>query len=101
MRGPSAWSVVDRELMGAFIAKANQCEFSMRDILPCTVPRPLMRALNIFSPADTAEDLRWPYGFEITAVVVLTDVSWVTENRRRWTRKLIGTGFIRKKHRIR
>ena len=27
MRGPSAWSVADRELMAAFIAKTNQCEF--------------------------------------------------------------------------
>jgi uncharacterized peroxidase-related enzyme len=27
MRGPSAWSVGDRELMAAFIAKTNQCEW--------------------------------------------------------------------------
>lgn len=27
MRGPSEWSVGDRELMAAFIAKSNQCEF--------------------------------------------------------------------------
>lgn len=27
MRGPSDWSVADRELMAAFIAKTNQCEF--------------------------------------------------------------------------
>ena len=27
MRGTSAWSVGDRELMAAFIAKTNQCEF--------------------------------------------------------------------------
>jgi AhpD family alkylhydroperoxidase len=27
MRGPSEWSVADRELMAAFIAKSNQCEF--------------------------------------------------------------------------
>ncbi len=27
MRGPSAWSVGDRELMAAFIAKTNHCEF--------------------------------------------------------------------------
>ncbi len=27
MRGPSAWSVGDRELMAAFIAKTNRCEF--------------------------------------------------------------------------
>jgi AhpD family alkylhydroperoxidase len=27
MRGPSAWSVADRELMAAFVAKTNQCEF--------------------------------------------------------------------------
>ena len=27
MRGPSVWSVSDRELMAAFVAKTNQCEF--------------------------------------------------------------------------
>jgi len=27
MRGPSAWSVADRELMAALIASTNQCEF--------------------------------------------------------------------------
>jgi AhpD family alkylhydroperoxidase len=27
MRGPSSWSVGDRELMAAFIARTNQCEF--------------------------------------------------------------------------
>ena len=27
MRGPSTWSVGDRELMAAFVAKVNQCEF--------------------------------------------------------------------------
>jgi hypothetical protein len=27
MRGPSEWSVGDRELMAAFVSKANQCEF--------------------------------------------------------------------------
>jgi AhpD family alkylhydroperoxidase len=26
MRGPSAWSVGDRELMGAFVSKTNSCE---------------------------------------------------------------------------
>lgn len=30
MRGPSAWSVGDRELMAAFIAKINQCEFCVK-----------------------------------------------------------------------
>jgi len=30
MRGPSAWSIGDRELMAAFIAKANQCEFCIK-----------------------------------------------------------------------
>jgi uncharacterized peroxidase-related enzyme len=27
MRGPSTWSVADRELMAAFVAKTNQCDF--------------------------------------------------------------------------
>ena len=30
MRGPSAWSVGDRELMAAFVAKTNQCEFCIK-----------------------------------------------------------------------
>jgi uncharacterized peroxidase-related enzyme len=30
MRGPSTWSVGDRELMAAFIAKANECEFCIK-----------------------------------------------------------------------
>jgi hypothetical protein len=27
MRGPSGWSVSDRELMAAFVSKTNACEF--------------------------------------------------------------------------
>lgn len=27
MRGPSSWSVGDRELMAALVSKINQCEF--------------------------------------------------------------------------
>jgi hypothetical protein len=27
MRGPSEWSVADRELMAAFVSKVNACEF--------------------------------------------------------------------------
>lgn len=27
MRGPSEWSVGDRELMAAYVSKANDCEF--------------------------------------------------------------------------
>lgn len=27
MRGPSSWSVGDRELMAALVSKMNQCEF--------------------------------------------------------------------------
>jgi AhpD family alkylhydroperoxidase len=30
MRGPSTWSVGDRELMAAFVAKINQCEFCIK-----------------------------------------------------------------------
>jgi AhpD family alkylhydroperoxidase len=30
MRGPSAWSVADRELMAAFVAKINECEWCMK-----------------------------------------------------------------------
>lgn len=30
MRGPSAWSVADRELMAAFVAKTNQSEFCIQ-----------------------------------------------------------------------
>jgi hypothetical protein len=27
MRGPSAWSVADRELMAAYVSRVNTCEF--------------------------------------------------------------------------
>jgi hypothetical protein len=27
MRGPSSWSVGDRELMAAYVSKMNECEF--------------------------------------------------------------------------
>jgi AhpD family alkylhydroperoxidase len=30
MRGPCAWSVGDRELMGAFVSKMNNCEVCMK-----------------------------------------------------------------------
>jgi uncharacterized peroxidase-related enzyme len=30
MRGPSAWSVGDRELMAAFVSKMNNCEFCIK-----------------------------------------------------------------------
>jgi AhpD family alkylhydroperoxidase len=30
MRGHSSWSVADRELMAAFVAKANQCDFCVK-----------------------------------------------------------------------
>ena len=27
MRGPSEWSVAEREMMASFVSKANECEF--------------------------------------------------------------------------
>lgn len=30
MRGPSSWSVADREMMAASVAQANQCEFCVK-----------------------------------------------------------------------
>jgi len=30
MRGPSAWSIGERELMAAFVSKANDCEFCIK-----------------------------------------------------------------------
>lgn len=30
MRGPSAWSVADRELMAAFVSNLNECEFCIK-----------------------------------------------------------------------
>jgi uncharacterized peroxidase-related enzyme len=30
MRGPSAWSVGDRELMAAFVSQVNECEFCIK-----------------------------------------------------------------------
>ena len=41
MRGPSQWSVGERELMAAFVAKANECPFCIRRALGDV--RPLVR----------------------------------------------------------
>ena len=30
MRGPSAWSIGDRELMAAFVSKMNECEYCVK-----------------------------------------------------------------------
>ena len=43
MRGPSAWSAGDRELMAAFVAKNNECEWCTRGTRPSRKGRTAMR----------------------------------------------------------
>lgn len=59
MRGPSAWSVGDRELMAAFIPRTNQCEFCTKHTL--RLPRGLMVTGDRFlgrSPISTPRTFR-------------------------------------------
>lgn len=63
MRGPSAWSVGDRELLAAFIARANQCEFCTKAHSAVAQRaygdgKSVSAALSDLSAADLAEPLR-------------------------------------------
>ncbi len=51
MRGPSVWSVGDRELMAAVIAQANECEW-------CTKAHPPWRGLHIATPRGSLQRSR-------------------------------------------
>lgn len=53
MRGPSAWSVGDRELMAAYVSKANECPFCVA--------------------AHTATSSRW-YDDDVKVAAVLDDL---------------------------
>ncbi len=57
MRGPSAWSVGDRELMAAFIGKTNHCEFCTKAHLAVAqgaYHRYGKRVSGLFSDLETA-----------------------------------------------
>jgi len=63
MRGPSEWSVGDRELMAAFIAKTNQCDFCTKAHSAVAQrayggERNISQALSDPSNADIGEPLR-------------------------------------------
>jgi len=84
MRGPSCWSVAERELMAAFVAQINQCEFcvkahsavaqraygegnavsdSLRDIDAANLSEPLRATLRMLGKltresAVSADDMR-------------------------------------------
>ncbi|MGA8599688.1 MAG: carboxymuconolactone decarboxylase family protein [Bryobacteraceae bacterium] len=84
MRGPSGWSVGDRELMAAFVAKNNECEWCTRahtavatkayhdetrvvavlsDLEAAPIEEPLRATLRMLrkmtrEPAVTADDMR-------------------------------------------
>lgn len=63
MRGPSTWSIADRELMAAFVAKINHCEFCTK-AHSATAQRAygdgnlVAAALSDLDTADLAEPLR-------------------------------------------
>jgi AhpD family alkylhydroperoxidase len=63
MRGPSAWSVGDRELMAAYVAKSNECEWCTRahaavaERSYCSVPE-VTGALADLDTAPIQETLR-------------------------------------------
>jgi alkylhydroperoxidase family enzyme len=57
MRGPSMWSVGDRELMAAFVAKTNQCEFCTKAhtaVAQAAYHRDGKRVPDLLSDFDTA-----------------------------------------------
>ena len=60
MRGPSAWSVGDRELMAAFVAKTNQCEFCTKAHAAVAqgAYRDEKKVSAVLSDLDTAPDIR-------------------------------------------
>ncbi len=53
MRGPSAWSVGDRELMAALVAKTNQCEFCTKAHLAVAQGAYQPRGENSLTPAQS------------------------------------------------
>jgi alkylhydroperoxidase family enzyme len=63
MRGPSAWSVGDRELMGAFVSKTNNCEVSTKThaavaAMACHDDAKVSAALSDLETAAIDEPLR-------------------------------------------
>ena len=81
MRGPSAWSVGDRELMAAYVSKVNESAFcvgahttregkvgaeDMRDVLAAGVsPQQVEDALAVCAAFNTTDRLADAFGFEV------------------------------------
>ena len=63
MRGPSEWPIGDRELMAAFVARTNQCEFCIKAHSAVAQraygdAKSVAAALSDLDTADLAEPLR-------------------------------------------
>ncbi|HKV25751.1 MAG TPA: carboxymuconolactone decarboxylase family protein [Candidatus Acidoferrum sp.] len=56
MRGPSAWTVADRELMAAYISKLNECEFCIKahSAVAARACLDKTRVLAVLADIDTA-----------------------------------------------
>jgi uncharacterized peroxidase-related enzyme len=56
MRGPSAWSIGERELMAAFVAKTNQCDFCTKahGAVAQQAYRKTKNVASVLSDLDTA-----------------------------------------------
>ena len=56
MRGPSAWSVGDREVMAAFVANTNQCEFCVKahSAVAAAAWRDAKKVSDVLSDFETA-----------------------------------------------
>jgi hypothetical protein len=66
MRGPSAWSVADRELMAAFVSKVNVSAGDMRDVLAAGVScQQVEDALAVCAAFNTTDRLADAFGFEL------------------------------------
>ena len=66
MRGPSAWSVADRELRAAFVSKVNVSAGDMRDVLAAGVSRQQVEdALAVCAAFNMTDRLADAFGFEL------------------------------------
>jgi AhpD family alkylhydroperoxidase len=54
MRGPSAWSVGDRELMAAFVAKTNGCEWCTKAHVAARAYRDEAKVSAVLADLETA-----------------------------------------------
>jgi AhpD family alkylhydroperoxidase len=73
MRGPSSWSVGDRELMAAFVAKTNQCEFCTKAHAAVAqgAYQDRKKVSAVLSDLDTAADLETTIGEPLRATLLM------------------------------